>query len=546
LQLLEHDTPWIPSSPAGRRYADVEQCFEHPRGAKVLTQRRSSFTSKKEPREGIISPEEEAIQLEDPARFHDYHFSFTDFGKYSHWGAPDADAPRSPREAPQYLPKREVKKQQWRHTGRTKAFPVREWRPEGFGSVTKKEKKLIKRVTATEEQHAKRIEKAQEGKEGNWRKPKLLEMDPDEYLYNPMGLRLEYLLSPKELEGGGKRIDRGATPGLLGVSGDHVYHSRVDRPSQGYIHQVSPEVARKQLKSRPPAKSTKPIVKSWRSIQKEAKKTRKNEALIKAIADAQAAKRAKEREEASGKSAAESERMAFAEKAAKLTKAKLGALASTPVSPLKKEKPKAPPGTYKGASPLDLDEDADMSAALAGAAPVRQSSTVFEQVFEKEEPAAGPKKKLSAKNYEQPFGADPFLSSSSDEEDVPFRSGTYMGALYNAAGRKKEDLYTRMKFILDEGATIGKIGGFAADHMGNYDWEGQFLPDDLTLTFSRKRDMSKLNFEGRKLEKGAFSGLWFPDKIGGEPGRFVLRRGKHKKDDPLAVAMKKKASSKGF
>ena len=46
-----------------------------------------------------------------------------------------------------------------------------------------------------------------------------------------------------------------------------------------------------------------------------------------------------------------------------------------------------------------------------------------------------------------------------------------------------------------------EMSGNAADHMGCYTWDGKFMPDDLTLFFSRVRDQSKLNFEGRKLEK---------------------------------------------
>jgi len=156
------------------------------------------------------------------------------------------------------------------------------------------------------------------------------------------------------------------------------------------------------------------------------------------------------------------------------------------------------------------------------------------------------RRKEPAKNFEKVVGAEAFASSSSDESDIPFRSGTYIGTLCTSTGRKKEDIYTRFRFELEEGAEYGTIEGSALDKLGGYAWKGEFNAETLTLRFARQREHSALHFEGKRLDSGSFSGIWLPEKASGDPGRWEFRRGKMRKGLQDAKAVKKQIGTRSF
>ena len=243
-----------------------------------------------------------------------------------------------------------------------------------------------------------------------------------------------------------------------------------------------------------------------------------------------------------------------------------------------------------------------MEAALAGgASPTKQGPTVFDDLFEKEEEDKPAKlnRKQSAKAFETPFGAEvPLRVHHLSPMTLALNltsaySKGFSFFLIRRGGRSFPQWHLHRSYLqrswTEEGRHIhpnqvrtGRRGHSGLDERlqsrphGPVRVERGFFPrqPDTEATmmlfhqcclfllrlqfvclmpsplsffrFARLRDQSRLNFEGRKLEVGAFSGMWFPDKIGGEPGRFTLHRGKHKKGDKLATAMRMQAAARGF
>jgi len=532
LRLLAHDTPWM-SSGSSIRYSNFSQEENHmsPGGARVVEVRSPEIRHTSMLKlEGFVQ-EPTVTETQPGTAIPHYNFDQSYFRLDSPWGAKVAEV----RESVEIPKTRKERKMKLWHTKGKNLPPPPQWKPAGHierRPLHKKEKRIIKKVTANAEQHLTRLKKANEGKAMNWRRPERALIEEEKtYLHNPRQLELPFVLSPQELLGDGWRVDRGHTPEMIGMGNTDEYHARVDRPTQKFVHCYGKAFARGHMRARAPAKSTKPPVKSWRSIAKREKRDAREAAKLVAMRKAESEYEGPEKGEGDvgtiDMSSPEGRKKAALMRATQAAiKAAGGTVGGNKGSKLDKNA-----GGY-AVNPLDMDTHEEMEVAVVGQmeATTGAKGSVFDEAF-KEAEGQGSNGKGKAKDFEKPFGADAFLSSSSDEEDVPFRSGTYMGSIYNSKGRKKEDIYTRIKFELDDGANVGRVSGRAQDYIGNYEWQGEFNADDLTLSIGRHRENSALMFEGRKLEKAAFSGIWFPDKPGGEPGRFSMQRGKVRKNN---------------